>query len=103
MDNDISLKKESLQFIVDKIQSSGVEFPDIRERSWSKKDCDAARLLNLLVEAENIFLKLDDFQMNNGQCYPEIENMMLQIGEIRSKYLDFVDNHIEILDINNNK
>ena len=100
MNNDDSLRKESLQFIVDKIQNSGLEFPDIRDRSWSKKDCDAARLLNLLVEAENIFLKLDDFQMENGQCYPEIENMMLQIGELRSKYLEFVDNHIEILEVN---
>ena len=72
---------------------------DIRYRVWSKKDNPAARLLNLLIEAENILIELDDYQMNNNQCYPEIEDMMLQIGAIREDYTKFVEKNIDILKI----
>ena len=86
--------------MVKNIQNSEFNFPDIRERAWGKlDDVKAAKLLQLLIEAENIFLDLDDFQIAHKQCYPEIENMMLQIGVLREQYTNFVDSHMEVLDI----
>ena len=86
--------------MVKNIQNSEFNFPDIRERAWGKlDDVKVAKLLQLLIEAENIFLDLDDFQMSHEQCYPEIEDMMLQIGVLREQYTNFVDSHMEVLDI----
>ena len=73
--------------------------PDIRERSWKNNNCKAAKLLNLLIEAENILIDFDEYQIQNEQCYPEFEELMLQLGEIRSNYTNLVDNNKEILDI----
>ena len=93
-------REEEIKMIAKKIQNSGLQFPDIRDREWTKVDSDPAKLLNLLIQAENVFIDLDDYQMNNGQCYPEIEDMLLQIGDLRSKYTDFVEKNIEVLKIN---
>lgn len=70
---------------------------DIRKRDWLKLNTKAAKLLNLLIEAENILIDLDEYQIENDQCYPEIEDMMLQLGVIREHYTEFVDNHKEVL------
>lgn len=75
-------------------------YPDIRKKEWRKLNCDAARLLNLLISAEDIFISFDEYQMENGQCYPEIEDMMLEIGELRDEYIKFVEKNKDILDIN---
>jgi len=93
-------REEKLRMIARKIQESGLSFPDIRDREWSKIDSDAATLLNYLVQAENIFVGLDEYQMENGQCYPEIEDMMLQISNLREKYTNFVDKNLDILKVN---
>lgn len=86
--------------MVKNIQNSEFHFSDIREREWGKlDDVKAAKLLQLLIETEDIFLDLDDFQMSHEQCYPEIEDMMLQIGVLREQYTNFVDSHMEVLDI----
>ena len=97
--NNSEKRGEIMSEIARKIQESGRILPDIRNREWSKLEVPAAKLLNLLIEAENILIELDDIQMNNDQCYPEIEDMMLQLGEIRSNYINFVDNNLDILDI----
>ena len=76
---------------------------DIRERSWEKNNCDAAKLLNLLIETENLLISLDEYQNDNGQCYPEFEDFMLQIGDIRYRYTEFIDNNLDILDIETKK
>ena len=97
--NDEERKEKMMQLAKD-IQNSGLNFPDIREREWGKlDDVPAAKLLQLLIEAENILLDLDEFQMSHEQCYPEIEEMMLQIGVLREQYTNFVDSHSEVLDI----
>ena len=75
------------------------DIKDIREKEWMKNDSKVASLLKLLIEAENILIDLDEYQMDNDQCYPEIEDMMLQLGEIRNDFTEFVDNNLEILDI----
>lgn len=101
MKDEFESRKETLEMIARKIQESQVQLPDIRERSWKNIDCIASNLLNLLIEAENILLKLDEYQMKNNHCYPEFEDFMLQISDLRAKYTAYIDNNIEILEIKN--
>lgn len=72
---------------------------DVRDRQWLKIDSKVSKELKLLIEAENILVELDEHQMNNDQCYPEIEDMMLQLGELRKQYTEFIDNNLNLLDI----
>ena len=41
--------------------------------------------------------------MENNQCYPEFEDFMLQIGDIRSRYTEFIDKNLDVLDIKTKK
>lgn len=93
-------RQEELEMLVKKIQESGLQFPDIRDRDWMKLDSKAAQVLNLLIEAENILTELDEYQMENGNCYPDIEDIALEFGLLRKKYTDFVDENKEVLMIN---
>ena len=97
--DDFEEKGDKLMQMAKKIQESGRILPDVRDKEWRKTDAPAARVMNLLVEAEDILIELDSIQMENNQCYPEIENFMLQLGEFRSKYSDFVDQNIDVLEI----
>lgn len=100
MDNELMEKrKEKLKMIAKKIQDSGLNFPDIRNRDWMDYDSAAAKILKLSIELENLLIDLDDYQMKNDQCYPKIENMMLEFGDFRKKYTNFIDNNIEVLEI----
>ncbi len=72
---------------------------DVRDRQWLKIDSKVSKALKSLIEAENILVELDEYQMNNDQCYPEIEDMMLQLGELRKQYTEFIDNNLNLLDI----
>ena len=99
-DEEIERRKEELEMIARKIQDSKIQMSDIRERDWKNINCNAAKILNLLIETENLFIDLDEYQMENDQCYPEIEDIMLLIGDIRERYTNFVDNHLEVLEIN---
>ena len=94
---DLQRREEELKMIAKKIQDSGLQFPDIREREWLKVDSKASKLLKLLMEAEDIMITLDEYLMENNQCYPEIEDIMLQLGLLRDKYSKFVDNNLELL------
>jgi len=102
MSNDeFESRREELEMIAQKYQKSGLEYPDIRDRYWIKKDCDAGKILDCLIKAEDMLNNLDEFQMNHDQCYPDIEDMMLQIGELRKHFTDYVDSNPELLDIKN--
>ena len=48
---DVQSEKENNRFQV----------TDIREREWKKLDVPAAKILQLLIDAENLFLDLDDY------------------------------------------
>lgn len=98
-EEEIKNREEELKMIAKKIQQSGLQFPDIRTREWMNNDSKVSNLLNCLIEAENILLELDEYQMENGQNYPEFEDMMLQIGELRNQYTEFVDKNLELLKI----
>lgn len=94
---EIEKREEELKMIARKIQESGLQFPDVRDREWSKLDSKVSRVLKLLVEAEDIMVELDEHQMENEQNYPEIEDMMLQLGELRGNFTNFIDNNLELL------
>lgn len=94
---ELQKREEELKMITKKIQNSGLQFPDIREREWLNVDSKVSELLKLLIAAENIMFDLDEYQMKNEQCYPEIEDMMLQLGELRNSYSKFIDNNLDLL------
>ena len=93
------LREEELKKMAKKIQESGIQLSDIREREWISHDCDAAKLLKLLIEAENLFMGLDEYQMEHDQCYPDIEDMMLLMGDLRAKFIEFVEKNPEVLNV----
>ncbi len=80
-------------------QNDIVQLSDIRERSWINHNSRASKLLKLLIDAENILLELDEYQVENNQSYPEIEDMMLEFGEFREKYTKFIEKNPELLKI----
>ena len=98
-EEEIKNSEEELKMIANKIQQSGLQFQDIRRREWMNIDSKVSILLNYLIEAENILLELDEYQMEIGQKYPELEDMMLQMGELRNQYTEFVDRNLELLKI----
>lgn len=93
VDKDDSLKKLCLEY--EKSFNKGIQ--DIRERDWLKLNTPAAKALKYILEAEDILISLDDYQMENNQAYHEIEDMMLSIGELRKRYTKYIDNHEELL------
>ena len=72
---------------------------DMRYKEWIDRNSDASTILKLLIELEDMFIDFDEYQMENNQCYPEIEDLMLLIGAVREKYTNFVNNNLEVLDI----
>ena len=70
---------------------------DIRFREWINYNTDISKALKLLIELEDIFYDIDKISLDNDQCYPEFEDFMLQIGEIRKEYTRYVDDNKFIL------
>ena len=98
-EEELRKREEELKMIARKIQDSGLQFPDVRDRKWLKIDSKVSRILKFLVDAEDIMVDLDEYQMENGQIYPEIEDMMLQLGELRNNFTNFVDNNLDLLEL----
>ena len=96
---ELKKREEVLRLITKKMQESGLKFPDIRDRDWLKIDSKVSKVLKLLVAAEDIMIDLDEYQMDNNQIYPEIEDMMLQLAELRKDFIDFVDNNLELIEL----
>ena len=100
MDSELMQKrKEEFDMSTKKIQNSSLRLPDIRNRTWMSGESHASKILKLALELENLLMELDEYQMDNDQCYPDIEDMMLEFGEFRKKYTNFVDTNLEVLDI----
>lgn len=66
---------------------------DIRFRDWINYNTDISKALKLLIELEDIFYDIDKISLDNDQCYPEFEDFMLQIGEIRKEYTQYIDDN----------
>ena len=70
---------------------------DIRPRDWMSLDTRVSKLLRLLIEVEDELTDLFDYQNDNNGCYPSFENFYNQVGDIRSRFADYIDNHKELL------
>lgn len=70
---------------------------DIRIRDWMNLDTKVSNAAKLLISAENILTELDDFQLWNGQDYPDLEDFNLQLSEFRNKFINYIDGHKELL------
>lgn len=73
---------------------------DIRYKDWINSSNKISKALRLLIELEDIFYDLDKYSLDNNQCYPDFEDFMLQIGEIRKDFTNYIENNKEILGIN---
>lgn len=82
---------------INKISDSNTDLPDIRLRKWLILDTPAANVLKHIIEAEDILISLDDYQIDNNQAYSDIEDMMLNIGKLRKQYTNYIDAHEELL------
>jgi len=73
---------------------------DIRYREWLKYDTKISQVLMHIISAENILGELDDYSLENGQCYPEIEELYNQLAAVRADLTKYVDENLDILKIN---
>ena len=78
------------------------QIKDIRYRDWLKYDSKISQAVLYLLNAENILAELDEFSMDNDQCYPEIETIYNKVASLRAEILEYVDNNPDILGVNNN-
>ncbi len=70
---------------------------DIRYRDWIDLDTRVSKVLKLLIEAEDIMHELDDYQLFNGQKYPEIEDLTNQLSCLSEDYTKYIDKHKELI------
>ena len=82
---------------VKKREEAIAKLKDIRLRDWQKLDTYASKLLNLLIEAEDILGMFDDFQLWNGQCYPDFETLYNRLETIRMDFTNYIDENPELL------
>ena len=75
---------------------------DIRYRDWLKYDSKISQAVLYIINAENILSELDEFSMDNDQCYPEIETLYNKIASLRAEILEYVYKNPDILGVNNN-
>ena len=70
---------------------------DIRPRDWMNLDTRVSKVLKLLIEAEDILMDLDDYQMGNGQYYTDFEELYNQLADVREHFANYIDKHLELL------
>lgn len=86
----------------EKIKKMKGQTQDIRYRDWLKYDSKISQAVLYLLNAENILAELDEFSMDNDQCYPEIETIYNKVASLRAEILEYVDKNPDILGVNNN-
>ena len=74
---------------------------DIRDREWLKYNTKISQVLLHIINAENILSELDDFSLENDQCYPEIEDFYNELANLRFRMTKYVDENSDVLKISN--
>ena len=74
---------------------------DIRDREWLKCNTKISQALLHIINAENILNELDDFSLDNDQCYPDIEDFYNELANLRFRITKYVDENQDILNISN--
>lgn len=78
------------------------QMKDIRYREWLKYDSKISQAVLHIISAEDLLAELDEFSMDNDQCYPEIETLYNKLAFFRAEILKYVDKNPDILDVSNN-
>ncbi len=86
----------------DQIKEAEGKMKDVRFREWLKLDSKISQALLYIINAENILGELDDFSLENDQCYPEFEDFCNEIAAVRAEITRYVDENPEILEISSN-
>ncbi len=88
---------EELLKLGEEVKKREDKMTDIRPRDWMNLDTRVSKVLRLLIEAEDILMDLDDYQMGNGQYYTDFEELYNQLADIREHFADYIDKHLELL------
>lgn len=99
MNEENNERLEKTTNISNKIQNNVILLDDIRNKEWLKKDSTVSDIQNKLIDAENLLMSLDEYNTNNGLNYDYLEDFMLQIGNIREAFSNYVDKNLELTDI----
>ena len=70
---------------------------DVRLRDWMETNTYVAKVAKLLFEADNILLDLDDYQMQQDQIYPYIEDFELKVNSLLHEFIKCIDENKELL------
>ena len=90
-------KIDALLKLGEEIKKREDKMTDIRPRDWMKLDTKVSNVLRLLIEAEDILMELDDYQMGNGQYYTDFEEMYNQVADTREHFAKYIYSHKELL------
>jgi len=72
---------------------------DIRNREWLHYNTKISKTLMYIINAENLLGELDDYSLENNQCYPEIEDFYNQLAALRADLIKYVDENQDILNV----
>lgn len=70
---------------------------DIRFRSWMEEDTRISKALKLIIEAEDILMDFDDYQLWKDSKYCDFEEFHNQLAYLRSNLLEYVDKTPDVL------
>lgn len=90
----------SMVELANHIKKEENKMKDIRYREWLKYNTKVSQALLHIINAENILWELDDFSLENDQCYPEIEDFYNQLAALRADITKYVDENPDILNVN---
>ncbi len=76
-----------------------INLKDIRKKDWLEKDSTVSTILENLINVENLLISLDEYNTDKNLNYDLIEDFMLQIGNIREKFTNYIDQNIELTNI----
>lgn len=75
------------------------EIKDIRYKEWINDKSKVSLVLKKLIEVEDLLIDLDEYNTKNNLDYDNLEDFMLQIGEIREEFTDYVEKNTDLKEI----
>ncbi len=72
---------------------------DIRYKEWINDKSKVGLVLKKLIEVEDLLIDLDEYNTNNNLDYDNLEDFMLQIGELREEFTDYVEKNTDLKEI----
>lgn len=72
---------------------------DIRYKEWINDKSKVSLVLKKLIEVEDLLIDLDEYNTNNNLDYDNLEDFMLQIGELGEEFTDYVEKNTDLKEI----